>query len=123
METITDSDLTARIATKAPAWAQDVIYRLDRQLAEARKRIAELSEGPADSNVRTSDYSDHPDRLLGRNTRIAFDLDGGGTVVVHHGEKAENTLEVYCTSMSMSNHYPHITPASANTFRIRLGEY
>lgn len=117
METITDEALAQRIP-KLPAWARNLINRLDRQLAEARKTIAELSEGPADSNVRVHEYGINPDRLLGRNTPVSFDL-SGGTVVISH---REGGLHVYCTGPG-SAHYPHILMAGAvNTFEIRLGE-
>jgi hypothetical protein len=118
MQTITDEALADRIATKAPAWAQDVIYALDRQLAEARAHIAALKgEAPADSNVAVQDYVTG-NRPLGKDTAIAFALPEG-TIVIKHAEGI--ALEVYCTG-PRRNCYPHILPSSANTFLIQLGE-
>lgn len=119
METITDEALVQRIGARAPLWCQDIIYSLDHQLAEARKKIAELSTGPADSNVRVHNYDVTPDRLIGRDTPVSFDIPGG-TVTVRHGEGG--VLELYCTGPG-ARHYPHITPGTANTFRVRLGEH
>lgn len=115
--TITDLALARRIP-KLPAWARDLINHLDRQLAEARETIAKLNEGPADSNVRVDTHSVRPDRLLGRNIPVSFDLAAGTIVIKHDGDEA---LEVYCTGTGAS-YYPHVLPSTANTFRIRLGE-
>jgi hypothetical protein len=116
MKTITDPALAARIAEKAPVWAQDVIYALDRQLDEARKQIAALNAGPEDSNVRVHDHSSNPDRLLGRDTPVSFDL-GDGTIVIKHDG---NGLHVYGTGSGHSSHL-HILPSSGNTVEIQLG--
>lgn len=118
MQTITDEHLAWRV-TRLPAWAQAVIYGLDQQLTEARAQIARLSAGPDGSNVRVHDYGGNPDRLLGRDVPVCFDLPSG-TVEVHHSEPG--VLDITATG-SNAIHYPHITPSCANTFRLRLGEY
>lgn len=117
MQTITDLTLAQRIL-KLPGWAQDVIYDLDRELAEARRQIAMRSGGPDGSNVRVNEFGIRPDRMLGKDIPVSFDVPGG-TVVIKHD--ASGGLEVYCTGPG-AGHYPQIMPGTANTFRIRLGE-
>ena len=119
MKTITD-DIDAdrdRIA-KLPAWAQGYISTLYLKLGEARAQVAELSAGPENSNVRVPEH-EGPDRLLGRDTRVSFDLEDGGAIEVRHLDGNTVTIRgVGGTGSSL-----HITPSASNTARVRLGAY
>jgi hypothetical protein len=105
--------------TRYPNYVQDYVIGLERALKTARERIAELSEGPEDSNVRVSGIVVQPDVLLGSDKQIDFYMGTGrrhidDVVSVRHerasGER--NTLRVE------GSHILHIQPSAANSFRI-----
>lgn len=113
---VIDAD-QGRIA-KLPAWARQHIEALVLNLTEAHRAVAELSEGPADSNVRVHNFGITPDRLLGRNTPVNFDLRTGSVVIKHDDDER---LYVYCTGPG-PDYYPHVLPSTSNTLLIKLGE-
>jgi hypothetical protein len=60
-----------------PQYAQTYIRQLEQRIASVRARQQEQAgQGPEYSNVRirATYASDDPDRLLGRNIRVTFDL-------------------------------------------------
>lgn len=83
-----------------PAWARTRIEDLERRQAELLAWIEQLSAGPDDSNVRVRN-SVHPDRPLGRNAQVAFDLGGPGQrsfITVEHSAERPGTLEIRVVS-------------------------
>jgi len=56
-----------------PAYVQSYIAALERRLESVRRQLAEARGGPENSNVRVRYYSE-PDHLLGKDTRVTFDL-------------------------------------------------
>lgn len=68
MQTPTEKQLAG-----LPVYAQRYIRQLEQRVVHLRKVAG---QGPDDSNVRirSSYATEDPDRLLGRNTRVSFDL-------------------------------------------------
>ena len=104
-----------RIA-KQPQWVQDIIFTQARQLEEARLKIAELNEGPEDSNVSVADYA-HGDRKLGKDARIVFTMPDG-EIVVHHDRQRPGCLELRALRHGLA-----IQPSSGNVVRVKLDEF
>lgn len=106
-----------------PKYAQSYIAGLEQRLAYARKTVAELREGPADSNVRVRHMPGEPEHLLGRNTPIEFYLgdpaakfmNHQGRITAHH---AGPVLEISSSAGAL-----HVTPQSSNVIRVRIGEF
>lgn len=109
-----------RVATKAPVWAQDIIYRLDRQLAEAKQQMELLSGGPDDSNVRIRDHV-YPDRLLGRDVTVDFMLPDG-FIQVGHSQHDPEALEVRAIGRG-HKHGLAVRPQTGNSIKLLLSEY
>lgn len=107
--------------SRLPVWARQHIEWLTRTLAEHQARIAELSAGPADSNVLVSYYGTYPDRLLGIDIPVRFLLPTArypdGTIEVHHG-RTDGVIEISSPDDAL-----HVTPQGSNVIRVRIGEY
>jgi hypothetical protein len=119
-----DTDQRNALA-RLPKWAQTHIADLEREVAEKTRRIGQLSEGPADSNVCIADYG-YPDRPLGRNVRVAFTLDEAtagrraDTVTVEHSREQPGTLEIHVSS-DRSSQTLYISPIVSNHIRLSAG--
>src|SRR5687768_16572323 len=63
---------------RQPQWIRSTLFQLRQRLGEAERRIAELTDGPADSDTIAAPYSDHPVRLRRGESiefRLSADLD------------------------------------------------
>lgn len=111
--------------SRYPGYIQDYVTGLERDLKHARERIAQLSNGPADSNVRVSGVITQPDRLLGSDEQIDFYMGRRNpearyedTISIRHERqnRERTSLRVEGTSTL------HIIPSASNSFRIVIVE-
>jgi hypothetical protein len=58
---------------RQPQWIRNTLDQLRMRLGEARRRVAELTDGPADSDTIADPYGDFPQRLK-RGESIEFHL-------------------------------------------------
>lgn len=115
--------LSAEQIARLPKYAQSYIAGLEQRLAYARKTVAELREGPADSNVCVRHIPGEPEHLLGRNTAIEFYLGDPAAKFMHHQGRitvhhAGPVLEVSSSAGAL-----HVTPQASNVIRVRIGEF
>lgn len=96
---------------KLPKWAQHELERLERDLAYAKKRLA---DGPEDSRVFADPYSDPP-RPLGRDTSIDFKLGEGW------GQRINVRIEDDGIKIMGGNRLS-IIPKASNVVHIRTAE-
>jgi len=120
------NDTDRRNAMKnVPKWAQRVIEDLEQQVAQLTRRVAELSEGPASSNVRVRGYP-HPDRQLGNGVPVAFAIGeqahGNRTdITVEHSREDPGVLEILLTS-DRSGLTLYTSPVVSNHIRLSTGK-
>lgn len=110
---------------RLPKWASSYIAGLEKRLAESRKVVAELRQGPADSTVRIQ-HHDEPDQLLGRDTPIVFDV-----LQAHlsQGTKPTSTrinvghIGPFTLEIRSDNGQLHVIPQASNTIKVRAGSW
>jgi len=105
--------IKARIPS-LPKWAQQRIEDLDRKIAELERRVALLSEGPAESDTVIPGGGTYPDRELGLGVRIGFRLPTG-TIEAHVNR--EGYLEVRATGLDTGALVAQ--PQSSNVLRVK----
>lgn len=99
-----------------PAWARRRIETLERQLAERDRKIAQLSEGPAESDTVVNSHGIYPDRELGTGVEVTFRLPDGSEIrAAVRGKYVElNAIGPELRSWSIS-----AQPSSGNVLRVR----
>lgn len=117
---MTDTDAGER--ARLPKWAQDRIAYLEQALAEQRRLVGRLSEGPADSDVIVHDYVSPP-RLLGRGVAIRFLMGDGEYIEVAHHKSGHGYLELRASSGSKDAQSLAVQPQVSNVVSVRLTKH
>lgn len=99
---------------KLPKWAQNLIYKLERDLESAH---AKLSAGPEDSNTIADPHSD-PFRPLGTDTTIRFKVGEEWHEYIDVRVRTDHKGESYIYLMGGDS--ISIEPESSNTATVRL---
>jgi hypothetical protein len=105
-----------------PKWAQRVIEDRDRQIAQLTRRVAELSEGPEDSDVIEHDYV-NPSRPLRKGAVIRFLMGEGEYIEVHHDRKGGGFLELRGSGSQRDSGALAVQPQVSNVLRVRLDRH
>jgi hypothetical protein len=122
MSEMNDADYRNAVS-RLPKWAQRVIEDRDRQIAQLTRRVTELSEGPADSDVIEHDYV-NPDRPLGKGVIIRFLFPGEEYIEIRHQREGRGFLELTGTGRTKGSQALAVQPrGAANSLRVRLTEY
>lgn len=106
---------------KLPVWAQDYIHLLERRVVELNAQLLVASAGPEDSNVLIRDHV-HPDRPLGRNVPVRFNLPDGSYVEVEHARDELGTVLVRASGSGRRGAIS-VLPSTSNAVKLRLAEY
>ena len=120
------NDTDHRNAMKnVPKWAQRHIEDQNQRIAELTRRVTELSEGPADSNVRARHHV-HPDVQLGNGVPVAFAIGdqtpGNRTdITVQHSRDDPGVLEIRVVS-DRSGLTLYTSPVVSNHIRLSTGK-
>jgi hypothetical protein len=110
--------------TRYPQYVQDYVSQLERDLAAARRRIQELSEGPETYNVQVDGTYVNPDRPLGQDVQIQFFMGKGrrrvdDTISIRHDRQNSDRTSLRVEGSGTL----HIIPSASNSFRVVFGEY
>lgn len=108
---------------RQPQWIRHTLSQLRMRLDEAEKRIAELTEGPADSDTIADPYGGYPQRLK-RGTAIEFQV---GTN--HFGEPARVMVRVIrdrngraVLDLNVTDGVALVLPRASNTIELEVRE-
>jgi hypothetical protein len=117
------NDTDRRNAMKnVPKWAQREIEALEQQVAQLTRRVAELSEGPEDSDVIEHDYVS-PSRPLRKGAVIRFLMGEGEYIEIHHDRKGGRFLELRGSGSQRDSGALAVQPQVSNVLRVRMTGY